>query len=156
VTVPARIPQWISTALILAACGSSGLTAVDEDGDRLPLRIVSDVRQPDSTQTPATIETASISGDTLHLRLSYAGGCGGPHEFGLTASNSLSGSEPPEVKVILHHDGHGDPCRAGLGQEVIADLRPLQRIAGDHRTLQVRLYEPWGLAPVAPLLVYSF
>jgi len=155
-TVPARIRQWISTAPVLVACGSSGLTAVGEDGDRLPLRIVSDVRQPDSTQTPAAIETASIRGDTLHLRLSYAGGCGGPHEFGLAASSSLSGTEPPRVTVILHHDGHGDPCRAGLGQDVIADLRPLQGIAGDHRTLRVQLYEPWALAPVEPLLVYTF
>jgi hypothetical protein len=60
------------------------------------------------------------------------------------------------VTVILHHDGRGDPCRAELGWNVIADLRPLQVIAGDHKTLRIQLYEPWALAPVEPLLVYSF
>ena len=145
-TVTARTRPWLGAALLLLGCaGCSGLTAVDEDGDRIPLRIVSDFRQPDSTQTPATIETASISGDTLHLRLSYAGGCGAPHKFGLAASNNLTESDPPQVTVILHHDGHNDTCRAGLGHTVIADLRPLQGIAGNHRTLQVRLYEPWTL-----------
>ncbi len=113
-TIPADIRPWLSTALALVACGSSAaLAAVDEGGDRVPLQIVSDLRQPDSTQTPVMIETASISGDTLHLHLSYAGGCGGPHEFGLAVSSSLSESEPPEVTMILHHDGHGDSCRAG-------------------------------------------
>jgi len=147
----------LSAAVVLIGCGtSSGLTAVDEEGDRLPLQIVSDFRQPDSTQTPATIETASISGDTLHLRLSYAGGCGRPHEFGLAASRNLIEADPPQVAVILRHDGHNDICRAGLGQSVVADLRPLQGIAEDHRTLRVQLYEPWALAPVAWMLVYSF
>jgi hypothetical protein len=155
-TIPIRIRLGVGTALVSVACSGSGLTAVDENGDRIPLRIVSDFRQPDSTQTPVTIETASISGDTLHVRLSYGGGCGGPHEFGLAASGSLIESDPPQVMVILRHDGHGDPCRAGLGANVIADLRPLQGIAGDHTTLRVQLHEPWALAPVEPVLVYSF
>jgi hypothetical protein len=132
------------------------LTAVDEDGDWIPLRIVTDFRQPDSSQTPATIEAASIRGDTLQLSVTYAGGCGKPHEFGLAASASVTESDPPQVTVILRHDGHNDPCRAGLGHSVTADLKALHGLAGDHRALRVQLYGPWDLIPLEPALVYSF
>jgi hypothetical protein len=153
---PFRSRLWTGSAVLVGACGDSGLTAVDSDGDRIPLRMVSEVRLADSTGSPASIEAASISGDTLHLRLSYAGGCGGPHEFGLAAARTLVASAPPQVTLILRHDGHGDPCRAGFGRDVDADLRPLQTIAGEHRTLQVRLYEPWAATPVETPLDYSF
>jgi hypothetical protein len=149
--------RLLTTALVLNACGSSaGLTAVDADGDWLPLFIVSDLRQPDSTQTAVTIDAASISGDTLQLRLSYAGGCGGPHEFGLAVDRALSAADPPQVTVALHHNGHGDACRAGYGWNVNADLRALQTIAQGNRTLRLQLYEPWSATPVEVLLVYSF
>jgi hypothetical protein len=74
----------------------------------------------------------------------------------LAASSHLVESDPPQTTGILQHDGHNDSCRAGLGYTVVADLRPLQRIAGQHRTLRVQLYEPWGLAPIDRLLVYHF
>ena len=151
-----RLFLWVLGGLLGACDGSSELTAVDGDGDRIPLRIVENLRQPDSTQTPVTIEEASISGDTLHLRLAYAGGCGGPHEFGLAASSRLVESDPPQATVILHHDGHNDICRGGLGHDVVADLRPLREVAGEHVTLRIQLYEPWGLAPVDRSLVYHF
>ena len=116
---------------------------------------MTDFRQPDSTQTPATIETASISGDTLHLALSYAGGCG-DHEFGLAASSSLTQSDPPQVTVILRHDGHNDTCRALVRHSITADLRNLQALAGDHRTVRVQLFGPWDLTPFETVLVYDF
>jgi hypothetical protein len=154
-----RSSVWLGTAALIAACGDSGLTAVDSDGARIPLRIVGELRLADSTETPetpASIEAASISGDILHLRLAYAGGCGGPHEFGLAAGSALVVSSRPQVTLLLRHDGHGDPCRAGLGHDVETDLRPLQGIAGEHRTLRLRLYEPWAVAPVEAPLLYSF
>lgn len=155
-TAAMRLCLWVAGGLLVACDGSNGLTAVADNGDRIPLRVVENLRQPDSTQTPVTIEDASISGDTLHLRLAYAGGCGGPHEFGLAASNRLLESDPAQATVMLQHDGHNDNCRAGLGHAVVADLLPLQRIAGEHRTLRLQLYEPWGLAPVDRSLVYRF
>jgi hypothetical protein len=145
----------VAANLSLACGGGSGLTEVNGGGDWIPLRVIENPRQPDSTQTPVTIEAASISGDTLHLRLHYAGGCG-THEFGLAASDRLIESDPPQVTVILRHDGHADVCRAGRGANVIANLLPLRRIAGDHISLRVQLYEPWALAPVDQLLVYTF
>ena len=155
-TVAMRAHRWLGTASILAACGTDGLVAVGtgRDDDRIPLRLVRELRQPDSTQTPVTIVAASITGDTLYLRFEYAGGCGA-HEFGLAASTRLVESEPPQVTMILRHDT-GDHCRAGLGSNVVASLEPLQRIAGSHTALRIRLYEPWALAPVETSLIYRF
>ena len=154
-TASPRSALWLPATTLILACGSGGLAAVNEDGDQIPLRVIEDLRRPDSTQTPVTIEAASISGDTLHLRLSYAGGCG-RHEFGLAASSRLVESDPPQVTVVLRHDGHGDTCRGGLAPNVIAELLPLQGIAGNHTSLRILLYEPWALAPVDQVLVYRF
>ena len=154
-TCPTRAFALLGGALTLLGCGSDDLTAVHEDGDQIPMRIVTDFRQPDSTRTPATIETASISGHTLHLALSYPGGCG-IHEFGLAAFDSVTESDPPQVTVILRHYGHNDTCRALVTHSVTAELTDLQGLAGDHRTLRVRLYGPWDLTPVETELVYDF
>jgi hypothetical protein len=153
VTSRELVPFCVAAAL-LTACGDSGLTTVDGDGTRLPLRIVTEVVLPNPT-TPASIEGASVSGDTLHLRVSYAGGCG-HHEFGLAAQRGLIESTPPQVIVVLRHEGQGDPCRAGFGADVEADLRPLQALLADGRTIRIRLYEPQADTPVDVQLDYAF
>jgi len=149
--------SWLGTAVLMAACSdSSGLTTVGSDGTRIPLRVVSELRLGESTETPASIDAASIRGDTLYLQLSYAGGCGGPHEFGLAASRTLVVSSPPQVTMLPRHDGHGDSCRAGFGHDVVADLHLLQGIADEHRTLRLRLHEPGAITPIETPLLYSF
>lgn len=87
--------------------------------------------------------------------MSYAGGCG-QHEFGLAAQRGLLESTPPQVIVALRHEGHGDPCRAGLAADVEADLRPLQALLADGRTIRIRLYEPQADTPVDAQLEYTF
>ena len=149
--------RWLGCVLVLASCAdSSWLTPVDNDRRFIPLRIMDAHDQARPTDPIVEIMGATVSGDTLFLSLEYAGGCGGAHEFGLAASNTLEDSEPPAVKVVLHHDAGGDNCRAGLGAEVMADLQPLRTVAGDHRTLRIRLFEPESVAPVLPWLLYSF
>jgi hypothetical protein len=145
---------WTAAAALVTACGDSGLTAVDASGTRIPLRLVDAVALPNPT-TPATIETATIRGDTLRLRVSYAGGCGG-HEFGLAGQRALLESTPPQVIVVLRHEGHGDPCRAGLRADVDVDLRPLQSLVSDGHSIRMRLYEPQTDIPIDALLEYTF
>jgi hypothetical protein len=152
-----HVTCWLGCVLALASCAdSSWLEPVDEDSRFIPLRIMDAHDQARPTDPIVEIMDATVSGDTLFLTLEYAGGCGGAHEFGLAASNTLEESEPPAVKVVLHHDARGDNCRAGLGAEVMADLRPLRTVAGDHHALRIRLFEPEGVAPVLPWLLYSF
>jgi hypothetical protein len=152
--VPATAPQvlrvWTTAAAILTVCGDSGLAA----GARIPLRVVAEVVLPNPT-TPASIEAASIAGDTLRMHVSYAGGCGGKHEFGLVAQRGLLQTTPPQVILVLRHES-GDPCRAGLAADVEADLRPLQTLLSEGPALIVRLYEPQAATPVDALLEYSF
>lgn len=144
----------MTAAALLTACGDFGLTAVDSDGTRVPLLIVTQVVLPNPT-TFASVEAASIHGDTLRVHVSYAGGCG-KHEFGLSAERGLLDSTPPQVVMVLRHDGHGDPCRARLEADLEADLRPLQALVGAGRTVRVRLYEPQASTPIDAPLEYTF
>jgi hypothetical protein len=150
------LPALCATVAALATgCGDpSGLATVDADGDRIPLVLADEVTLDDPAAVPATIQSATVSGDTLRLRLSFAGGCGN-HEFGLSALRSVVETEPPQVTVLLVHES-SDACRAAIVREVVADLRPLRSIAGSSRTLRLMLYEPRSTAPVAGITDYSF
>lgn len=144
-----------AAAALAAGCGDPfALATVQADGDRIPVLIQDQVPLGDPNAIPATIEAAAVSGDTLHLRLSFAGGCGS-HKLGLSALRSVAETEPPQVTVLLVHES-SDPCRAGIVRDVIADLRPLRSIAGGSRTLRLMLYEPRSAAPIAGTTVYSF
>jgi hypothetical protein len=153
---PSRLLALCAVGAALAAgCGDpSGLASVDADGDRIPLVLVDQVALADPAAVPATIEAATVSADTLRLRLSFAGGCGS-HQFGLSALRAVAETEPPQVTVLLVPESN-DLCRGGIVREVIADLRPLRSIAGTSRTLRLMLYEPGSTAPIAGTTDYSF
>ena len=72
------------------------------------------------------IREAEIEGDVLSLRVQFGGGCR-THDFYLVASSLFMESEPPQVNVLLSHDGHGDLCRAFLTEDLAFDLGPLKR-----------------------------
>ena len=69
---------------------------------------------------------AKVSGDFLELTVQYGGGCH-PHDFWLVGSAWFMESEPPQVDLLLSHDGHNDLCGALVTTHLVFDLRPLAR-----------------------------
>ena len=58
---------------------------------------------------PATIDSAYVVGDILHLHLSY-GGCG-THAVALLQTGPFMESFPVQVPLSLAHDANGEACR---------------------------------------------
>jgi hypothetical protein len=108
---------------------------------------------------PAGIDTTSVQGDVLRLKVSHAGGCE-PHDFTLYGLSGFLESSPPQAEIFLAHDAHGDMCEARLTKELRIDLTPLrevfQRAYGEHGMLLLRIHAPGALEPVRPLRVYNF
>ncbi|MCI0447124.1 hypothetical protein L0152_28445 [bacterium] len=108
---------------------------------------------------PAGIDTASIQGDLLRLKVSHAGGCE-PHDFSLYGLSAFLESYPPQAEIFLAHDAHDDMCEAWLTKDLRIDLAPLrevyQQAYGEHGTILLRIHSPGALEPLMPLLMYSF
>jgi hypothetical protein len=49
-------------------------------------------------------------------------------QVALPDPTTLASVEEPQVVMVLRHDGHGDPRRAGLAADLVSDLRPLQAL----------------------------
>jgi len=70
------------------------------------------------------MDSAYVEGDSLHLQVSYSGGCR-EHEFNLwkLPPNAL---EPPPVELMLAHEDNGDMCEAWITEWMAFSLRPLR------------------------------
>ena len=64
---------------------------------------------------------AAISGDTLSVSVSYAGGCE-IHALTLVIAASFSESSPVQLPAVLRHDANGDACEAWLTHSYAFDL----------------------------------
>jgi hypothetical protein len=89
------------------------------------------------------IEVARIEKDTLHLSVSYTGGCA-EHDFRLVTWDYFSKAEAPQVKLLLAHDANGDACKAIIKEALRFDISPLaaeyHRVYGPERgTVWLRL-----------------
>lgn len=105
----------------------SGCDGGDNDGTEDPVIIISDPLPGDWAEDPFTVAEAVINDDTLHLTVSYGGGCE-KHEFSLLAGDSFFESDPAMVEVMLSHNAHGDPCEAMITKELTFDLSPLKHL----------------------------
>ena len=77
----------------------------------------------------AVLQTPSVEGDRLQVRVQYAGGCA---EHGFSARARASGEE---AEVWAVHDANGDLCEALLSETL--DL-PLPPAAADAPRLRLR------------------
>ena len=64
---------------------------------------------------------AAISGDTLSVSVSYAGGCE-THALTLVIAASFTESSPVQLSAALRHDANGDACEAWLTHSYAFDL----------------------------------
>ena len=81
---------------------------------------------PEAWGTDAyVINTATIEGDTLHVNVSYTGGCE-THEFTLVAEPRFLESFPVQLRVSLAHNANGDTCEASITEDHQFDLTPIK------------------------------
>lgn len=73
-----------------------------------------------------TIQEVRQDGSTLHLTITYAGGCA-PHDFDLCWDGLFQASSPLQVELLLLHEPHGDSCKKRVTEERVFDLSPLKR-----------------------------
>ena len=67
------------------------------------------------------LNSATITGDTLVVSVSYGGGCE-THVFTLVITASFVESAPVRLPAVLRHDANGDPCEAWLTESYAFDL----------------------------------
>ena len=72
------------------------------------------------------VASASVTGDTLTLTVSYGGGCE-THEFALCwPDGAFMESDPVQVALELWHGGPPDACDAWITEDRTFDLTPLK------------------------------
>ena len=92
------------------------------------------------------LKTASIDGDVLNVAVQFGGGCAA-HDFKLFWDGASLETFPPQVTLVLAHDGHGDSCEAFLGKTLAFDLAPLKALGGHQVSISLTGGDkPVGLA----------
>ena len=91
--------------LVLAACSGSR-----------------DVASP-SWDSPFSVQTASVDGDTLRVKVQYGGGFR-DHQFRLVSGGAATKSLPRQQRLRIEHEGQGDPGRALITLDEAFDLTP--------------------------------
>jgi len=117
-------------ALLHTAAGVHAPVVVEQhDGRRWPT-------------DPYALSDASVTGDTLTLRVHFGGGCE-THRFALVVTRLFMESDPVQIPATLAHDGRGDPCDAVVEETLRFDLTPVRRI----------YQEAYGAGPATLVLV---
>ncbi|HEX7123210.1 MAG TPA: hypothetical protein VF178_12615 [Gemmatimonadaceae bacterium] len=86
--------------------------------------LVGNANAPQWPRDPVTITSATITGDTLILDVSFSGGCA-EHQLQLLVDTVWMESYPVQIGALLAHDDRDDPCDAIVTGAVRFDLRPL-------------------------------
>ncbi len=133
----------------LGGCGGTGKPSLD------PITVLdSPITLP---RDAATIQSATVTGDTLRLRVTYAGGLV-EHRFALYGVG-FKESYPVQVDVFLAHDARGDAGEALLTRDLSFDLSPLvqayrESYASDGPII-LRVHEPGATAPLSTAVRYE-
>jgi hypothetical protein len=81
---------------------------------------------PNLRRDPYRVLDAEITADTLLMSVQYGGGCR-EHTFTLCWSGEILESYPVQAPLVLHHDAHGDLCRALITKDLRFNLRSLKK-----------------------------
>ncbi len=101
---------------------------------------------PEAWGTDAyVINTATIEDDTLHINVSYTGGCE-THAFTLVAEPRFLESFPVQLRVSLAHNANSDTCEDALTEDHQFDLTLIKEVyqkgyRTDQGTIVLRLKE---------------
>ena len=72
-----------------------------------------------------TLNSATITDDTLNISVSYSGGCE-DHQFTLVASDTFLESFPVQLHAFIAHNANGDTCEAYPTENYRFDLTPIK------------------------------
>ena len=72
-----------------------------------------------------TLNSATITDDTLNISVSYSGGCE-EHQLALVVSDTFLESFPVQLHVSLAHNANEDACEAWLTEDYHFDLTPIK------------------------------
>jgi len=75
--------------------------------------------------SPFSVQTALVDGDSLRVTVQYGGGFR-DHAFRLVSGGAATKSLPRQQPLSLEHQGNGDPGRALITQDKAFDLRPFR------------------------------
>ena len=114
-----------------------------DDGEEMISATVT-AATPEAWGTDAyVINAATIEADTLHINVSYAGGCE-THEFTLVVEPMFLESFPVQQRVSLAHNANDDTCEASITEDHSFDLTAIKTAyqkgyQTDHGTIVLRL-----------------
>jgi len=77
-----------------------------------------------------TLNAADVRDDTLHLSLSFGGGCA-EHLFRVCWDGSFMESAPVQAALVLQHEANDDPCDAWLSADLEVPLSSLRAAYAD-------------------------
>lgn len=103
-----------------------------------PIIIDPDYRMKED-QDPFNISATKIEGDILTIIVSYSGGCE-DHVFDLYTNKKYMKSMPPQLNLILEHDGNGDACRAMISQDLKFDISEIKTAMSPNLRLNITNY----------------
>ena len=72
-----------------------------------------------------TLNSATITDDTLNISVSYSGGCK-DHQFTLVASDTFLESFPVQLHAFIAHNANGDTCEAYPTENYRFNLTPIK------------------------------
>ena len=122
---------WSLVVLYAIGCGENSFSPADVAPDETKSSGQILVTDPDATTAGEwgtdgfELSGAAITGDTLAVTVSYAGGCK-EHLFTLVSSSEFLESNPVQVVVVLAHNANGDRCEAWITQDYLFNLTPLK------------------------------
>ncbi len=74
-----------------------------------------------------TLNSVSITGDTLNVSVSYSGGCE-IHQFTLVVSDTFLESFPVQLHAYLAHNANGDTCEGYPTDNYRFNLTPIKTL----------------------------
>ncbi len=80
------------------------------------------------------ILSATISGNTINIEVSYSGGCQ-LHNFQLIGSPMIAKSLPPIRSVVLVHQANNDMCKKQIIETLSFDIREFAYTQNDSEIL---------------------
>ena len=82
------------------------------------------------------VDSLKINSDTLSLFVNYGGGCK-EHSFDLYSSGAMAKSLPPQITMILKHNGHDDKCKMQIIQELKFNIAQLKKSGYEEIVLRI-------------------